>query len=166
MAAPFAGAVAGSIKGIGLLLIEFENGNMSLDELYDEGLALCSESAIVGIASFAGQTLIPVPILGAVIGSIAGKLLCENIGSHSKKLAQKMADETNKYIAKLDALHAEAFHKITQYFTHLHSLTEAAFTVENNTKVFELSIELAVEHGVCDSKIIKDTNALDAFMLD
>ncbi|MCQ1060457.1 DUF3482 domain-containing protein [Photobacterium sp. ZSDE20] len=166
MAAPFAGAVVGSIKGIGSLLIEFDNGNMSLDELYDEGLALCSESAMVGVASFAGQVLIPIPVLGAVVGSIAGKLLCENIGSHSKELAKKLNEETNKYIEKLDAIHAEAFYKLTQHFSHLHSLTEAAFKVENNTKLFELSVELAEEHGVCESKIVKDIDALDAFMLD
>lgn len=52
--------------------MSFQRGEIDLDEFTDLGLIVCAESAIVGAMTIAGQTLIPVPVLGALIGSISG----------------------------------------------------------------------------------------------
>lgn len=55
--------------------MSYQRGEIDLDKFTDLGLIVCAESAIVGAMTIAGQTLIPVPVLGALIGSISGKFL-------------------------------------------------------------------------------------------
>lgn len=46
-----------------------------MDEFLELGQLACMESAIVGMSAAIGQTLIPMPVLGAVIGTIAGRMV-------------------------------------------------------------------------------------------
>ncbi len=51
----------------------------------------CNISVMVDIFRALGQTLIPNPVLGAVIGSMAGKLFVDMAGSGNSKLAGWLA---------------------------------------------------------------------------
>src|SRR5690606_10711698 len=77
MAAPFASAVVSAGKGLSLLSYEFMAGSISSAEFLDMGMCLCAESAIVGLATAAGQAVIPIPILGGIIGSISGRMMLQ-----------------------------------------------------------------------------------------
>jgi hypothetical protein len=70
MSAPMAGVMVSATKGMSALTTDYASGNISAAEFVDMGMLICSEAAIVGIATAVGQTLIPVPVLGGLIGSI------------------------------------------------------------------------------------------------
>jgi hypothetical protein len=164
MAAPFASSVVSTTKGIGSLSKQYQDGKITKDEFVNLGMIVCAESAIVGLFTAAGQTFIPVPILGAVIGSIAGKMLIEYTGS-SQAIKKAMDEKLDKFTAKLDQASQQALAKINAEFDKLGELTKAAFNFENNLRgAVESSILLAEYYGVKDSEIIRSSDELDNFM--
>lgn len=163
MAAPFASAVVSATKGVSVLTKQYMNGEISFDEYMNLGLVVCSESAIVGIFTAAGQALIPVPVLGAVIGSIAGKLFVDMAGSGNSKLANELNNMMSEFTKKLDAISRQALERINKEFDRLGDLTTAAFDPKNNR--LDSSVELARAYEVSESLIIKSSSELDDFML-
>lgn len=164
MSAPFASALVTATKGVGSLAMSYQEGDIDLNEFMDLGLIVCAESAIVGITSIAGQALIPLPVLGALIGSISGKFMvtvAKNIGAKTPHaLQQKMRDFTRR----LDHIEHQVLERILSEFSELGDLTTAAFSVKNNCQLFEASITLARAYGVEENKIIKNLDELDDFM--
>ncbi|EPG2772226.1 TPA: hypothetical protein ACSI0B_005287, partial [Klebsiella pneumoniae] len=135
------------------------------DKFTDLGLIVCAESAIVGAMTIAGQTLIPVPVLGALIGSISGKFLvtvAKNLDGKTSQALQAKMDDFNR---RLNDIEQRALKRILSEFEALGELTTAAFNVENNRQLLEASITLAQAYGVDKNKIIKNADDLDAFMM-
>ncbi len=165
MSAPFAAATVSAIKGVGSLVVDYSNGKINENELMELGLIVCSESAIVGVASAVGQSIIPIPILGAVIGSIAGSILLSAL-NFNKKSASAIERELRLNLEKLNETHKKIVKEINQRFETLGDLIEVSFDFQNNFRLFEVSIEVARVLGVEDKYIIKTTNELDDFMLN
>lgn len=165
MGAPFASALVTATKGVGSLTMSYQRGEIDLDEFTDLGLIVCAESAIVGAMTIAGQTLIPVPVLGALIGSISGKFLvtvAKNLDGKTSQALQAKMDDFNR---RLNDIEQRALKRILSEFEALGELTTAAFNVENNRQLLEASITLAQAYGVDKNKIIKNADDLDAFMM-
>lgn len=165
LAAPLAGAIVTATKGIGSLVMQYKEGEITLDELVDLSLVISGESAAVSLAAAAGQTLIPIPIVGAMLGSLAGKICCEYFKQVDQNLVAAFESRMKSFIDSLTAQEKKVLDRIQAKFKKLTNLTEAAFDFDNNYKVLSLSVELAEAHGVDESKIIKSTAALDDFML-
>ncbi|WP_462052808.1 hypothetical protein [Vibrio parahaemolyticus] len=163
MAAPFASAVVSASKGVGILTNQYINGEITFDEYMNLGLVVCSESAMVGIFTAAGQAIIPIPVLGAVIGSIAGKMFVDIAGSANSQLAKELNSMMDEFTKNLDAISRQALERINKEFDKLGDLTTAAFDFNNN--LLDSSVKLAKAYGVSDSLIIKSSNELDDFML-
>jgi len=164
MSAPFAGAVVTAVKGLGSLYFQYEAGEISYAEFMDLGMIVCAESAVVGLCTAVGQTLIPIPILGAVIGAIAGKLLVFGFNKLCPSLAEKALQDLKLYEQRLSNAQKLAVAKITAEFDKLGDLTKAAFDRANNEELIEASIALAREYGIRDGQIIQDRSELDEFM--
>ncbi len=165
MSAPFAGAVVTAVKGLGSLYVQFQSGDITYAEFIDLGMIACAESAMVGLCTAAGQALIPIPVLGAVIGAIAGKLLIFGFTKLYPSLVNKALQELKKYEQQLSEAQKIMVAKITAEFDKLGDLTKAAFDRSNNERLIESSIALAREYGIGASKIIHDRGELDDFML-
>lgn len=165
LSAPFAGAVVSAAKGIGSLINDLNEGEISKDEFTELGMVICSEAAIVGFATAAGQAAIPIPVLGAVIGSIAGSMLANFLGDKNKKTAYMIRKEMNEYIQQLDNTYKKLVSQILAEFEKLGELTKAAFDIQNNYRLVEASLELAKAYGVKESKMIRTSEDLDAFIL-
>ncbi|MGX9522816.1 hypothetical protein ACWX0P_29240 [Vibrio mediterranei] len=165
MAAPFAGAMVTATKGIGSLAMQYKEGKITFDELIDLSMIISGESAAVSLAAVAGQTLIPIPVVGAILGSLAGKICCEYFKKADQKLLAAFESRMKSFTDSLTAQERKVLNSIEAKFTKLTNLTEAAFDFDNNYKMLDLSIELAQAHGVDENKIIKSTTELDAFML-
>lgn len=165
LSAPFAAAVVSASKGVCSLVIEFQSGKINEEELVELGLVVCGESAIVGIATAVGQTLIPVPILGALIGSVAGSML-NNILNNNKKTARMIKSEIEESIAKLNDKYKKILSELVKEFENLGELTKAAFDLNNNLNLLNASIDLARAYNVPENKIITSIPQLDDFMLN
>lgn len=164
MGAPFASALVTATKGVASLAHSYQRGEIGLDEFTDLGLIVCAESAIVGAMTVAGQALIPVPVLGALIGSISGKFMVTVAKSLDGKARQVLQARMDEFARRLDAIEQQVLNRILSEFATLGELTKAAFNVETNRQLLEASITLAQAHGVEDDKIIKNADDLDAFM--
>lgn len=165
MGAPFASALVTAAKGVGSLTMSYQRGEIDLDEFTDLGLIVCAESAIVGTMTIAGQTLISVPVLGALIGSISGKFLVTVAKNLDRKTSQALQAKMDDFNRRLNDIEQGALKRILSEFEALGELTTAAFNVENNRQLLEASITLAQAYGVDKNKIIKNADDLDAFMM-
>lgn len=163
--APFAGAIVSAAKGVTSLMSDYNAGTITFEEFTNLGLMICSESAIVGLATAAGQTLIPIPILGAVIGSLAGKILAEFATGKGKEVAERIRQDMADYIIKIDAHYQAIIRAIDSEFDRLGKLTEAAFDLKRNTDLLFASANLARTYGVPENNIITSHSELDDFML-
>jgi hypothetical protein len=146
------------------LTTDYRNGDISFDEFVDLGMIVCAESAIVGVSTAVGQTLIPIPVLGAVIGSLAGKMVAEFTTGQNEKVAQRLRDDMESFKAKLDATLRMALESITAELDHLSKLTDAAFDFRLNSRLLVNSVDLAMAYGVRVDKIIFNEVALNQYM--
>ena len=165
MAAPFAGAVVSAAKGVGALVADYNAGRIDFDQFVSLGTVVCAESAIVGVATAAGQVLIPIPVIGAVVGSVAGKMLAEFLKGQSAHIQAEMDARMKEYLGKLDHQCQEVLEEIMGEFDRLGDLMTAAFDVERNTKLMQSSVVLALSLGVSPALLITGYDDLDAFMM-
>lgn len=165
LSAPFAAAVVSAGKGLASLQKSFSNGEISLNEFTDMGLIICAESAIVGLATAAGQAIIPIPILGAVIGSLAGQFMMSLLGEDSGLTITQIQKELDEFINHLEITYKNVVQTIVNEFKRLGDLTVIAFDFESNKRLFLSSISLARAHGVKEDKILKNDKEIDNFFL-
>ncbi|QTD35683.1 hypothetical protein [Pseudomonas fluorescens] len=165
MAAPFAGAVVSAAKGVSALIVDYNANRIDLDELVSLGTVVCAESAIVGIATAAGQTLIPIPVVGAIVGSVAGKMFSELLKGQSAQLRATMDARLNEYLGAVDRQCQAVLEEILEAFDRLGDLMTAAFDIERNTQLLQSSVVLALSLGVSADVLITNHQELDAFMM-
>lgn len=164
MAAPLAGSFVTAVKGLAPLVSAFQAGEISLDTLLDQGTIVCADVAVVGLCTVAGQALIPIPILGGVIGSIAGKILGSIVAGKVSAAAVELEKRTNDMLNALDASYKRLIEELDSKFDELGNLAKAAFDLDNNKRLLELSVEFAQKNGVPEHQIIKNHDDLFAFI--
>ena len=170
LAAPFAGSLVSGLMGIGDLIGQYQAGQINADEFVDLSLMVTSESAIVGIAAAAGQTLIPVPMLGAFIGSVAGKFVAsavrECLEGDASELVARLEAYAAEAIARLDDSLRQAVENLDAYYGRLGDLTKLAFDQGVNVELrLRASIEVAEVLGVRDEDIVRTSADVDSFMV-
>ena len=169
LAAPFAGALVSGLMGIGDLLRQYHAGEIDGDQFVDCSLMVAAEAAIVGLSAAAGQTLIPIPMLGAFVGSIAGKIVAsavrDGLGEAESELIERLKAYEAEAIGKLDdALHA-VMQELDAHFGRLSDLARVAFDESVNTQLrLAASVEIAKAVQVPDRQILRSNADLDAFM--
>ena len=169
--APAAGAFVSGLMGIGSLLRQYHAGEIDGGEFVDMSRLVAVDAAIVGLASMTGQVLIPVPLLGAFVGSIAGKFVASTItgalgDTESELMAQLHAYEQNA-LSRLDEAHLAHIQRLDAYFGNLERLAEVAFDNNVNTSLrLNASVRFAERVGVPDDLILRTTDDLDEFMTE
>jgi len=171
LAAPIAGAVVSGVIGIVKLNQQLQNGNISKSQFVDMSFAIAAESSIVGITTLAAQVIIPIPILGALIGSVAGKFIASTVSRYCSGKTSAIAKIINDYekemISKLDASMKAMLERINHYFDDIDRLLDLAFDPTANTELrLHHSVNLAKAMNVSDDKIIRSTKELDDFILN
>ena len=169
LSAPFAGAVVSGLMGIGTLIGQYQSGSISGGEFVDMSQIVMMDAAIVGAYTFAGQILIPVPMLGAVIGSVVGKFVASAIqralGDAESELMAQLREYERAALARLDAAFREHIRRLDARFGNLERLADAAFDPDANAALrLNASVRFAQAIGVSDDLILKSTADLDAYM--
>ena len=165
MSAPFAGALVSAVKGLAPLVQEYSAGNISLDTLVDEGMFVCADIAIVGLCTAIGQAAIPVPILGAVIGSIAGKVLSSCLGDKVRAARARIEKRMQAALDRLDDSLRKKVAALEAKVERLGALTKIAFDIKRNTALLASSVALARAYGVGGARLLKNTAEVDAYFL-
>ncbi len=101
MGIPVAGAIVSAAFGVGSLLIQLNNGDITFDEFLVEAEIVCIDAAIVAGGAALGQLAIPVPGLGAFVGALAGSILVWFIEKYFGDKERELLDKLNKTIEAL-----------------------------------------------------------------
>lgn len=166
--APFASAIVSSTMGLSSLYYDYRKGIISISEYADAACALSVEAGIAAIGSAIGQVVIPVPILGAIVGSAIAKSSLEIskhiMGKTEANFIKELEKRYNHLIAKLEKECREIMAHIDAYFNKLGGLIEAALDIDVNKSLLG-SIELCRFVGIEEKQIIHNSTELDDFML-
>lgn len=148
---------------------KFRRGDISEIEFIENAECVCLEAGIGALASFIGQALIPVPILGAVIGNTVGTIMYSAVSSSlseretallagylddQRELDQQLALEYDDLITKLDR-------SLSRYLIVL----EQAFSPDIELALLG-SVELAREVGIPSTQILDSEEKVQAYFLD
>ena len=169
LSAPFAGALVSGLMGIGKLLGHYRAGKIDGAQFVDLALLVSSDAAIVGLAAMAGQTLIPLPMLGAFVGIIAGKFVTSAIRDGFGGIESGLAEQIDVYetqaIAKLDEALCIVLDRLDSRFGQLEDLASIAFDDRANTELrLATSIQIAEAVDVPKQQILRSSSDLDTFM--
>ncbi len=166
--APFAGGMVSAGIGISSLLMDYRGGKITASEFSEASCALSFEAGLSAVGSAIGSALIPVPIVGTVVGAMAARAAIEITrqitGDREKQLIETMRREYEELVARLSQTEKAELEKIIAYFSKLHGLIAAAFSVDMNIRLAS-SIELCQVLNVPEKEIIHNTDELDDFML-
>lgn len=166
--APFAGATVSTAVGIASLIKDYKNGNISEVDFGESSCSLSVEAGLSAIGAAIGQTLIPIPVLGAIIGTATIKASLEIskyiIGESEHKLIEKMQKDYESQIAALDAECLKYIHIMDDYFNKLGGFIDAALSKDSAVRFYG-SIELCRFFNIPENIIIHNIEDCDRFML-
>lgn len=166
MSAPLAGSLVSAVKGLAPLVQAYRSGSLSLEGLIDSGCIVCSEVAIVSVATAVGQAVIPIPILGGLIGSLAGSILSSILKQEVPEASSAISARVSAYTAELDAQQKKILAVLEARVADLGDLTVAAFDVALNADILAASGRLALAYGVDRALVLNSTSEVDRYMLD
>ncbi|WP_226679059.1 hypothetical protein [Mesobacillus jeotgali] len=170
LSTPFAGAVTSAAMGMSSLLADLTKDMISMDEFVTQGQVLCLEAGIAATGGAIGQMLIPIPVLGSIIGTVTANFVWgfakDKLGTREQELKQMLNAYTDSILEKVDQAYQDIIKKINDTYARYNSLIEAAFDVDANSAVLAAaSVNLAEALGVDERKILKNDADLDAFFL-
>jgi len=144
-------------------------GKISSEEFIENSEVVCLDVTVSAIASIMGQVMIPVPVLGAVIGNSIGMFMYgiakDSLSKKEQALILGFNENMLKLNEQLDAHCMDFVEQIRQEFSRFESVVDLAFDLNVNI-AFAGSVTLTQYVGCSDEKILKDKAAVDAFFLD
>ena len=168
LAAPFAGSLVSGLMAVGALLRDHHAGTIDGDQFVEMSHIVAMDAAIAGLAVAAGQTLVPIPMLGALLGSLAGKLVAsalkDALGESASALSEQLAEYERDALEQLDEDRRVLMQRLDAWFGNLERLAATAFDPESNTRLLEASVQAAETVGVPKESILRTTGDVDAFI--
>ncbi len=166
-------AVAGSIVTASFGIAEQANKlrRDQIDELefIENSELIALQAAVRALSSFVGQALIPIPVLGAVIGTTVGAVMYKAAASSLTKreaaLIERYLDEQRTLDEQLAAEYQAILEKLDQSISDYFGLLERAFAPDVQVALVG-SVELAVGLGVASDEILDSEEKVDAYFLD
>jgi len=113
-----------------------------------------------------GEVIIPIPILGTIIGNTVGMFMYEisktYLTATEKKLIERYRRACETYITKLDNEYCDFVSKLNDDFSEFNSIIILAFDGDMNQR-FETSIRVAQNVGASEDKLLRNSAERDAF---
>jgi len=166
-------AVASSITTASFGIAEqahlLREGSINEVQFIENSEMLCLDASVSALASFAGQVLIPVPVLGAVIGNAVGTMIYQVC---KDSLGQKESEIIEGYlqnISDLDDMLASEYQiymdQLNGCFVTYMELLSASFDPDVE-KAFEGSAVLAKAVGVPEGEVLGTYDQITSYFLD
>ena len=170
MSAPNASAFVTASYGMVDIITKLRTNEITEDEFINFITINTLDTTLATIGSCVGQTLIPVPVLGAVVGSIATLIIWEIgkgiLSDREQELIQDYRENLDNHIKKLDDKYKIIFNDVMDKYHKLGQLQDYYFDLSINTRLrFEYTIELAEYIGVSDDEILHDLSEIDSYFL-
>ena len=147
----------------------FRNGDLTEVEFIESSEAACLDASVSALSSFVGQSLIPIPVLGALVGNAVGTTVYE-LGKdfYSKQESELLAHyarELEALDAEVNAEYAACLSRLRENMAVYIELLGKAFS-PNVARAFSGSIELAASLNVPDDEILHTRKEIDGFFLN
>lgn len=166
-------AVASSVVTAGFGIAEQANKlrRGEIDELeFIENAELVSlEAAVSALSSFVGQALIPVPVLGAIVGNTVGivmyRAVSSSLSEREAELIVRYLDAQRALEEELAAEHQALIEKFETSMSDYLEVLERAFSPDIEVALLG-SVELALELGVASDEILDSDAKTLAYFVD
>ena len=167
MPAPVASAMITATLGMAAQAYKLEKGDISGEEFIDASESMCLDVTVSALSSILGSLLIPVPILGVVIGNAAGMFM-KNIAeaylsSEEQKLIDQYYKDTEALNEQLDAEDKQIIELVMADLAAYKSLAALAFSPDVNQRL-EISINIARQSGVDERRILTEESGYAFFL--
>ena len=171
MSAPNASALVMATYGMMDIVLRFRSSEITQDELMNLLTLNVIDSSFATIGACVGQIMIPIPVLGSVVGSISTSIIWEIgkgiLNEREQRIIQDYRVNLNNYIKTLDENYLVIYNEIIEKYKKLGELQAYSFDLSINTKLrFEYSIEMALNLEIEDKKILHDLSEIDSYFLD
>jgi len=166
-------AVASSIVtaafGIAEQANKLRRGEIGELEFIENAELVALDAAVSALSSFVGQALIPVPVLGAVIGNAVGTVMYKAVSS---SLSQREAELIAAYLEEqrvldeqLAAEYQELIDRLDENLFDYLGLLERAFSPDVELALGG-SVELALQLGVAAEDVLDSEDKAFSYFLD
>ena len=164
-----ASALVTAFFGVADCAYRFRKGELTETEFIENSEIACLDASVSAFSSFVGQAIIPVPVLGALVGNAVGTTVYE-LGKdlYNKREAELLAhyaQELEALDAELDGEYAACVNSLRENMSAYISLLGKAFS-PNVAMAFSGSVELAASLNVPDGEILHTCEEVDDFFLN
>lgn len=167
--AAVASAITTAAFGVAEQAYLYRNGTIDESQFIENSEMLCLDASVSALSSFAGQVIIPVPILGAVIGNAVGTMIYQiskdSLSAKEKEIIEGYLKELGELDEKLAIEYQQYIEKLNQNFAVYMELLAAAFYPDVE-RALDGSVELAKYMGVLDEKILDSYDKIASYFLD
>ena len=167
--AAVASALVTAVFGVAAQARLLHQGKISEEDFIINSEVVCLDVTVSAISSILGQVMIPIPILGAVIGNVAGMFMYGIAKNSLSKQEQILIASFNSSIQqlneRLDEQYRELIVLLNQEFAKFKSVLELAFDLDVNV-AFAGSIALSQYIGCDQGKILWNKRSVDAYFLN
>ena len=167
MSAPIAGGFVSASFGLAKSLYAYKSGEITFEGFKDNSETICLESSFVALGTLLGQTVIPVPILGAVVGSVASSVAMDvykKVFAEEKQLFEEyfrqVQKERNIYSEEVRKYVDEIVEKYNEISTNIQNVFNEDF---KEIVRFEYSTKLALSCGVPENEILTTSKDIDDY---
>lgn len=147
----------------------YRNGTLDETTFLVNSEMLCMDAAVSALSSFAGQVLIPVPVLGAVVGNAVGTMLYQiskdNLSAREQKLIEDYLVEIEDLNEELQDQYKVFLDELTKDMELFMNILDRAFAPDVRI-AFSGSVELAKEMGVPADEILDSKEKIVSYFMD
>ena len=167
--AAVASAMVTAAFGIAEQAYQLGKGNVDEQRFIENSEILCLDASVSALSSFAGQVVIPVPVLGAVVGNTVGTMMYQIAKDNLSSREQRIFEEYVEAVRKVDVSLQEQYQKFvdeigkdTKLFMEL---LDKAFVPDIHI-AFEGSIDLAKACGVPVDEVLDSKEKITSYFMD
>ena len=144
-------------------------GEVNEAEFIENSELLCFDASVSAISAFAGQVLIPVPVIGAIIGNAVGTMLYQigkdSLSQRENKFIEGYLKELAELDKKLESEYRQNVERMNRCYAEYLELVMCTFDPDVE-KALDGSAALAKRLGVPDEEILDSYDKIAGYFLD
>lgn len=143
-------------------------GKITEEQFIMNSEILCLDTSVSALSSFIGQSLIPIPVLGAVLGNTVGTFLYQTAKDNLSRKEQKLIEGYLRYLheldVELDKKYRKYIHDLNEEMRRYYKMLDRAFS-PNYEEALEGSVTLAMSFGVSSEELLKSLSEIDDYFM-
>ena len=167
--AAVASAMVTAAFGIAEQAYQLGKGNVDEQRFIENSEMLCLDASVSALSSFAGQVVIPVPVLGAVVGNTVGTMMYQiakdNLSAREQKIFEEYAEAVHQLDVSLQDRYQKFVDEIGKDTKLFMELLDRAFVPDIHI-AFEGSIDLAKACGVPVDEVLDSKEKITSYFMD